>query len=164
MAKKIKLSKGGFTLVDNNLFEKLNKYKWYDNGNGYVATAINGKKILLHRFILNVPDNIEVDHIDNDPKNNLTQNLRIVTQSQNLRNQKRMQVNIPDGYMTITESALKLGVSKSQIYYYIKIGLLNKYKSITRPLIKKEELIEILKPKLVEKIIKRDFAKRLANE
>ena len=150
MAKKIKLSKGGFTLVDNNLFEKLNKYKWYDNGNGYVATAINGKKVLLHRFILNVPDNIEVDHIDNDPKNNLTQNLRIVTRSQNLRNMKKKQIIVPEGYLTLMEASKYMNRSYREIYYYFEIGKLKKYKFLSTPLVKKEELFELLKPKLAE--------------
>jgi len=75
------------TKVDCHLFELLSKYKWYDNGQEYVfANKKNGKKIYMHRFILNAPKNKEVDHINGDPLDNRIYNLRLVNRSQNMMN------------------------------------------------------------------------------
>jgi hypothetical protein len=46
------------------------------------------KTILLHRFILNVDDDVKVDHKDGNGLNNQRDNLRIATQSQNNQNRK----------------------------------------------------------------------------
>jgi len=46
-----------------------------------------GKAILLHRFIMNAPDGMVVDHIDRNEQNTLKNNLRVCTQQGNVRNQ-----------------------------------------------------------------------------
>lgn len=62
--------------------------KVYKRGN-YYRIWFNGKHTLLHRWILGVTDRkIQVDHIDNDPKNNTTNNLRACSQTQNQQNIK----------------------------------------------------------------------------
>lgn len=94
--KKIKLSKGEYTLVDDEDFEYLNQWKWsllesrgakYAMRNDYS----NGvKSIKMHRLIMNLnSDNKElVDHIDNDGLNNQKVNLRLATRRQNSLNRK----------------------------------------------------------------------------
>jgi hypothetical protein len=52
----------------------------------YVRTMINGKMKLLHRWILDTPDGIKIDHIDRDGLNNRKLNLRHATHSQNRQN------------------------------------------------------------------------------
>lgn len=65
-----------------------------DNGHGYLTTMINGKRVMVHRIIwvmetgLEIPLSLEIDHIDGNRKNNQMSNLRMVTHSQNQRNQK----------------------------------------------------------------------------
>ena len=51
---------------------------------GYVANCNNG--IYLHRFIMNCPNNFEVDHIFHDPLDNRKSQLRIATSSQQKMN------------------------------------------------------------------------------
>jgi hypothetical protein len=56
----------------------------------YVRGHVGGKEVQLHNFILDVPSAsaIEVDHIDLNPLNCTRWNMRLVTRSANLQNQK----------------------------------------------------------------------------
>lgn len=81
------------TIIDIEEIDKIKIHKWHLSNNGYVATHIDLKIILLHRFILNVNNDDEVidydnvvDHIDKNRINNKKQNLRICKQIENTRN------------------------------------------------------------------------------
>jgi len=84
--KRIELTQEKYTLVDDDNFEYLNQWKWYFN----VGYAVRGypKRILMHRVILNTPDNMLSDHINRDKLDNRRSNLRIVNQSLNNFNTK----------------------------------------------------------------------------
>lgn len=76
--------------VENNRFKKQ-----YENKKGYMFTSfyINGKskKFFIHRLVLMMfnpvknMENLQVDHIDTNKKNNRLDNLEWVTQSENQR-------------------------------------------------------------------------------
>lgn len=97
MSKLIPLSgqhgQGHSALVNDSDYETLNNYTWHLGNNGYVKTFVGGRKnlkcLLMHRLIMNPPDDHEVDHISGDPLDNRRENLRIVTRSQNARNLRR---------------------------------------------------------------------------
>jgi hypothetical protein len=76
------------TLVDDEDFKEVSKYRWRINPEGYVMSSkiVIGKERRLHRLIINVSRGMEVDHVDHDPLNNTRKNLRIVTRSQNMGN------------------------------------------------------------------------------
>jgi hypothetical protein len=92
MSKFLMLQKDRLSIVDDELFEDLNKHKWYvDNGgSGYVvrATYANGKqtKHALHRVIAGAKIGQQVDHINHDKLDNRACNLRCVTHTENQRN------------------------------------------------------------------------------
>ncbi len=97
--KYIKLTKGYSTKVDDEDFEKFNKYKWQviiDNkDNNYIRAKrgiyISNKKrktIYLSREILNTSKEFYVDHINRDPLDNRKCNLRICTNAENGANRK----------------------------------------------------------------------------
>lgn len=57
--------------------------------NNYFCINVNRKQVRLHRWIMGLTDSkLVVDHIDNDPKNNKRENLRVCTQRQNTHNRK----------------------------------------------------------------------------
>jgi hypothetical protein len=69
--KQIELTKGKFALVDDDCFNELNKFNWHasgKNGRFYALKKHNNSrgKISMHRLITKCPDNLEVDHIDED--------------------------------------------------------------------------------------------------
>lgn len=81
------LANEGSTLVDAEDVERMSAYRWYSiksaRSKTYVV-ATTGKSILyLHRFLLDAPKRLEVDHINNDGLDNRKANLRLVTRSQN---------------------------------------------------------------------------------
>ena len=92
--REISLTQGKIALVDDTDFDWLNQWRWYANRLGgiyYVArngSNPNRRKILMHRFILNVPKGLEIDHRDGDGLNNRRTNLRICTHQENQHNQQ----------------------------------------------------------------------------
>ena len=77
-------------------YEMLSQYTWHINktnfGMLYARTwdnSVNPKKaIYMHRLILNVPVNMQGDHINGDTLNNTRENLRLVSRQQNCFNRK----------------------------------------------------------------------------
>lgn len=81
-------------LLDNEDFERVNKYTWHVNMqmvgkrvkfyvNRYVRVGDKCKEARLHRFIMKAPRSKVVDHRDANPLNNQKYNLRICTIAQN---------------------------------------------------------------------------------
>lgn len=94
-SRKIPLTQGKFTTVDETDFDWLNQWKWYAKDgqacNGthhYAARGIfdNGikKTILMHRFIMNCPKGKEVHHKNQDTLDNRRCNLEVLTKAENL--------------------------------------------------------------------------------
>lgn len=92
--KNLILSDGSITIVDEDIFEQVNKYKWRLFGNyvgrKYYSHSENGKSkyklMYLHRLIMDTPKGMETDHINRNPLDNRRTNLRICTTSQNHAN------------------------------------------------------------------------------
>lgn len=117
-------------LPASDLLELANEYLYYDDGvlywrkppkggkkigscagyahpSGYMQTMLKGVAYYNHRLIFLLyngwlPE--EVDHIDNDPRNNAVSNLRACTKGQNQQN-KRKQKNNTSGIKGVTWSA-----------------------------------------------------------
>ena len=104
----ISLTKGYFTKVDDEDYEKFSIYKWQasvqvKNGVKKVramrSKTIEKKKrgIILSREIMFAPDNKVVDHINEDTLDNRKINLRVCTHSENMMNRGK-QNNNTSGY------------------------------------------------------------------
>jgi len=73
-----------FAIVDDEDFERVNKYKWYIRA-GYALTKINGGTIAMHNLIM---ESSPIDHKDHNKLNNQKSNLRKCTQHQNTMNSR----------------------------------------------------------------------------
>ena len=78
--------------------ERVMSHKWYRIGNTrnnhyYFAYKSNYKDIRLHRFIVNCPEGMQVDHINNNTLDNRRSNLRVCTIPENSRNCKKYRNN-----------------------------------------------------------------------
>lgn len=85
--KKIFVTKSVYAIVDDDDFEKVSRWRWGLNYNGYACRRHwNGKgyeKMYMHRFIMDTPNGFDTDHINRDKLDNRRKNLRIVNRSQN---------------------------------------------------------------------------------
>ena len=97
--KEISLSQGKVTLVDDDMYEELNQYKWFatKSYNTYYAERmspyVNGKrtKIKMHHEIIGKPpEDLVTDHRNGDGLFNLRSNLYHVTNRQNCQNMKNV--------------------------------------------------------------------------
>ena len=98
MTKTISLTQNQYALVDDEDYSYLSQYKWFAqrirNTNIYYAerqaeTVFGKREVhLMHRVIMDTPNELQVDHINHNTLDNRKQNLRLCTRSQNLANQK----------------------------------------------------------------------------
>lgn len=78
-----------FNLKSLRLFQPYNR-------NGYLRVGFNGKRYSIHRLVYEafsgerIPPEKYVDHIDGNRANNAFENLRLVTQSENMRMAQKM--------------------------------------------------------------------------
>jgi hypothetical protein len=94
MVKELPLTKGYVALVDDEDFERINAFKWQahltprrDGTVRVYGFRTHAKKgIYLHRFILNAPKGVDVDHKNGDGLDCRRSNMRLATRSQNLAN------------------------------------------------------------------------------
>lgn len=89
--KRIPLTKGEHTIVDDSDFEYLNQWKWHTM-KGYAARKdyslgrSNPIYIYMHRLLADTPEGMITDHINGNKLDNRRGNLRQCTKSQNAMN------------------------------------------------------------------------------
>lgn len=103
--KKVPLSQGKVSLVDDEDYALVSKFKWYAWKGRVTFYAVrtftkpNGKRgrVYLHRFILEADGCKQVDHHNHDGLDNRRSNLRLCSASENQSNRK-MQKNNSSGF------------------------------------------------------------------
>ena len=95
------------TVFDIENLNKFKKYLWHIH-EGYVYTTIGNNKISMANMVIGKPKNgLVIDHIksfNNIPKslNNTKENLRIVTQQQNLMNKNKQKRKCSSKYIGVS--------------------------------------------------------------
>jgi hypothetical protein len=99
MSREIPLTQGYITIVDDEDYEELARYKWHVHvrTHGPMARRLgkrdaDGKQrsIYMHRQIMQAPLGMDVDHINHDTLDNRRSlNLRVCTRRQNLGNMRK---------------------------------------------------------------------------
>lgn len=89
----IVLSNGQIALVDAENYEELSQFNWlcsdgYARRNVYIDRR-HSQKVYMHRQILNAPKGLQVDHINGRTLDNRKENLRLCTNAENTRNQRK---------------------------------------------------------------------------
>ena len=91
-------------IVDALQLVKVLDYYWcVDPNNGYVKTTIDGATVYLHRFLMNVPAGMVVNHKNHNRNDNRLANLEIVSPIDNARLRTFRSRNSKTGYTNITK-------------------------------------------------------------
>lgn len=108
VSKEIKLTRGKSTIVDDKLFDELNKYKWTTAKckDTYYAIRASSRKpkrksILMHVQIMGTPKGMETDHVNHNGLDNRIENLRVCSNTQNKHN-RLIYSNNKSGYKGVT--------------------------------------------------------------
>lgn len=123
MAKAIPVGRGLFALVDDEDYDRVARHKWWVienvSGNRYAMARIDGRFISMHRFILNPPSHLEVDHRDGNGLNNQKANLRLCTRQQNQWH-RRGEIVWQDG--TVTKGIYRIEF-KDTVRWYARLSV-----------------------------------------
>ena len=89
--KTVPLTKGKFAMVDDEDFDEVSRHNWTFDPicDGKAKRKEGGKTILMHRQIMNCPDDLDIDHKNRDGLDNRKDNLRFCSQSMNMANTKK---------------------------------------------------------------------------
>lgn len=90
----VPLTQGYYAYVDPEDFDRVMTRCWQTRrtrvpGKVYAATLIDGHLVFLHRFVLGLPQGVEIDHEDGDGLNCRRSNLRPATDRQQAINRRR---------------------------------------------------------------------------
>lgn len=125
MTMEIKLTKGMVAIVDDCDFQNANGYRWRalkSRNTFYAVARIDRRQTYLHRLIMNVPDNIKIDHRDGNGMNCTRYNLRIATNSQNAMNRGKSRSN-KSGFKGVSfhkrRNEYEAGIFKDGIRYFL---------------------------------------------
>lgn len=88
-------------LVDDADFKVVSIYKWHENKQGYLSANINNRCVYIHRFIMNSPKGLVIDHINGNRLDNRRENLRACTVRENVIN-SRLSKNNTSGFTGIS--------------------------------------------------------------
>ncbi len=107
--RRIYLSEGEWTILDEEDYYKYGGYKWILGGckkKFYAMGSIKDKKgeikrVNLHRLIMNPPDNLLVDHRNCDSLDNRRANLRLATRAQNCCNKGKTKLKTTSRYIGV---------------------------------------------------------------
>lgn len=91
-AKLIPLTQGRFAIVDEDMFEELNQFKWYCD-TGYAQRMEKRQHVRMSRVVMKAPPESHVDHISMNRLDNRRCNLRLATRAQNGQNRKCLSNN-----------------------------------------------------------------------
>lgn len=101
---RLALSNGHVTLIDALDLPRVQQYHWSayrHRDTWYVRRDGVAPPLYLHRFLLDAPSGMEVDHINGNGLDNTRDNLRLCTHAQNLQNQ-RLSAASTSGYRGVS--------------------------------------------------------------
>lgn len=90
----VQCTRGATAFLDPSQAEKVGAWNWTTSATRHVSRrtpkSAGGKTIFMHHEVFGREPGMEVDHINGNPLDNRTANLRFVTKAQNQMNRKRV--------------------------------------------------------------------------
>lgn len=133
--RKIDLGEGKSTILDQEDYYRLSKFKWYVNGNGFRFYAFRNviigpgrtRMLSMHRDIMNSPKGLLVDHKNHDSLDNRRENLRLATHSQNTCNKQTKRVGCSSKFRGVSYDK-KRGYWNTQVVCHGKMVFFARFK------------------------------------
>lgn len=121
---KINLTQNKTALVDREDVKRILRFKWHYLKIGYAASK-SCPSLYMHRFIMNAPKGLVVDHINGNTLDNRKKNLRVVTHSFNLLHHVRLQKRNTSGIAGVSwhKKAQKWSANKQLNKENVYLGL-----------------------------------------
>lgn len=127
---KIVTPNGTEVSVDESSWEWLRFFSWHQNENGHIyarrsralCRRSRPKNVLLHRLLISANPGQFVDHVDLDPTNNKTSNLRIATKAENSRNKRKQK-----GQYSSPHKGVSWNKRRKRFEAYINTGGVHKF-------------------------------------
>lgn len=138
--KTIALTHGKVSAVDDDAPGIVFTLAWHVGAGGYAVHKSGKMLVLMHRLVIGAKEGQTVDHIDGDKLNNRRVNLRIVTNTENVRYRHKLNSNNTSGFKGVSFTSAKTG---GRIYdlskpWFAKITVDRKQISLGRYGTKKE--------------------------
>lgn len=127
--------------IDTEDTKILKKYVWYPTADNYLVNINKKRKptcIYLHRYIMNCPDNMVIDHINRNKEDNSKNNLRITDYSMNAYNKTIPSSNKTSGVKGVSYSTREKSWRAEISYKKLGLNLCKRFK-------KKENAIQARK-------------------
>lgn len=114
-------------IVDEDDFDKVYQHYWILRG-GYICSKFSADKkqkyTLLHRYLMrsNIPDDLQVDHINRNRFDNRKQNLRVVTREENTHNRSTIAKSKCGGfnvYYRHTKNKYEASFTFNKTHYWV---------------------------------------------
>lgn len=116
-------------LIDDEDFEKVSQYKWHlckNRKNIYVIRNKwnKDKRVVesLHRYLMGNPENKTIDHINGNTFDNQKKNLRICSNTENIRNKDKYKNNKAGYKGVLIHKEKKNGIEYQYIIAEIRVN------------------------------------------
>jgi hypothetical protein len=122
--KTIPLTKGYSTIVDDEDYESLIKWKWCVVQTPHPRASRRGPgntRIYMARQIMGAPDDVHVDHANGDTLDDRRANLRLCSVAENMRNSKKPKNNTT-GYKGVYKVRNRFRAAITVDSGYVSIG------------------------------------------
>jgi hypothetical protein len=109
-------------LVDDDQYFTLKKYTWILNTKGYAQATVMGMTVTMHRYLMNAPTDIMVDHINHNKLDNRLSNLRLVKDIINSHNTTK-RTGTSSKYIGVYKRGDKFAaeIKKEDEHYYLGV-------------------------------------------
>jgi hypothetical protein len=102
MTKEIELTQGYKAIVDDDMFDELNKHKWCVHKMRKNNTMYATRLVRIHHIVMGFPEKgYVIDHINGNGLDNRRENLRVITTGQNTT-WRTIQKNNTSGYRGVS--------------------------------------------------------------
>ena len=92
---------GSKFFFDTEDWEKVTSHVWHKSCKGYIISGRRQNMILLHRYVVNAPNTMQVDHINRDKADCRKANLRFATNALNCANTATNKNNLSTGHKNV---------------------------------------------------------------